>query len=522
MVHKLIFLCKIKVGNALRTALELRRKQSKLSAIVVSAWLSNSSYKFHVRQTMASDAQPSSKQRNIHRSHRPTSPCSPNADKEKIDQNSSLPVQCVVCGDRACSHHYYGVAACHGCKCFFWRSVKANASYVCRYEGNCAIDVNGRNACRHCRFNRCLQAGMKPEAVRMERQPLTSEQKKSKLKRIARGNNISLDFVEKDADGEQMETNENIDTVASKKLRFENRALMNSLVQTDRLVSEGVSLARKGKAALCLRDAFVEPSKLDADRTPIAYTQKEVSDLSVIEKCRRRTLVAAVDWIRLIDNFDDLLSPEDKVSLLRSCYASLTVFELCSRTAQTTVNPTMLCLPTGFSLSKDKKLLSCSFLNSKIIANMLEMLTKPLSFLELDEKEIAMIKAVIVLNPDAPGLSATTAQAVSGLRDRVHSALYQYCGDQYLSTVAAIRFAKLLHLLPKIATLATQLEEHIQVTHTFSTESSSDPLLKELLGDIFEECASIAPASPNSIGDLAAEKNLSSTTAAFLDPDDNS
>uniref|UniRef100_A0A0N5AYY4 Nuclear receptor domain-containing protein n=1 Tax=Syphacia muris TaxID=451379 RepID=A0A0N5AYY4_9BILA len=47
----------------------------------------------------------------------------------------------MVCGDRACSHHYYGVAACHGCKCFFWRSVKTNAQYVCRFGGNCAIDV---------------------------------------------------------------------------------------------------------------------------------------------------------------------------------------------------------------------------------------------------------------------------------------------------------------------------------------------------------------------------------------------
>ncbi|VDK17591.1 unnamed protein product [Anisakis simplex] len=103
---------------------------------------------------MASDAQPPSKQRVV--------------EKQFLDpvcqlQNATLPMECVVCGDRACSHHYYGVAACHGCKCFFWRSVKGNAKYVCRYDGNCAINVNGRNSCRYCRFNRCLQAGMKPE-----------------------------------------------------------------------------------------------------------------------------------------------------------------------------------------------------------------------------------------------------------------------------------------------------------------------------------------------------------------------
>ncbi|VDP26978.1 unnamed protein product [Heligmosomoides polygyrus] len=48
---------------------------------------------------------------------------------------------CVVCGDRACSHLYYGVAACHGCKCFFWRTVKSGLSYSCRFDGRCSIST---------------------------------------------------------------------------------------------------------------------------------------------------------------------------------------------------------------------------------------------------------------------------------------------------------------------------------------------------------------------------------------------
>ncbi|VDM25025.1 unnamed protein product [Toxocara canis] len=202
---------------------------------------------------MASDAQPSSKQRNG-RSHCPDPgiPCRPET-------------QCVVCGDRACSHHYYGVAACHGCKCFFWRSVKANAKYVCRYGGNCAIDINGRNCCRYCRFSRCIQAGMKPEGV------------------------------------------------------------------------------------------------------------------------------GTISFQRLI-------------------------------------------------------------------------------------------KTVL----DAIGLSSAAAQMVSAFRDRVHEAFYQHCIEESMNATATIRFARLFHLLPKITTLAVQLEEHIQLSHTFCEGDAMDPLLCELLGDIFE------------------------------------
>nr|CAD2209546.1 unnamed protein product [Meloidogyne enterolobii] len=73
---------------------------------------------------------------------------------------------CVVCGDAACNHHYYGVPACHGCKCFFCDPSK-KMKYICRVDGHCDINPNYRNACRYCRLQRCLKAGMQPEAVRM-------------------------------------------------------------------------------------------------------------------------------------------------------------------------------------------------------------------------------------------------------------------------------------------------------------------------------------------------------------------
>nr|XP_027203657.1 retinoic acid receptor RXR-alpha-B-like isoform X1 [Dermatophagoides pteronyssinus] len=76
---------------------------------------------------------------------------------------------CAICGDRASGKHY-GVYSCEGCKGFFKRTVRKDLFYACREERNCIIDKKQRNRCQYCRYQKCLQMGMKREAVQEERQ----------------------------------------------------------------------------------------------------------------------------------------------------------------------------------------------------------------------------------------------------------------------------------------------------------------------------------------------------------------
>uniref|UniRef100_A0AC35U798 Fibronectin type-III domain-containing protein n=1 Tax=Rhabditophanes sp. KR3021 TaxID=114890 RepID=A0AC35U798_9BILA len=76
---------------------------------------------------------------------------------------------CAVCGDTPAKIHY-SVLACLGCKGFFRRGVKEGRNkYVCRFNKCCIVDKFQRNSCRYCRFHRCLNAGMDPNAVRPDR-----------------------------------------------------------------------------------------------------------------------------------------------------------------------------------------------------------------------------------------------------------------------------------------------------------------------------------------------------------------
>lgn len=76
---------------------------------------------------------------------------------------------CSICGDRASGKHY-GVYSCEGCKGFFKRTVRKDLSYACREGRNCIIDKRQRNRCQYCRYQKCLNMGMKREAVQEERQ----------------------------------------------------------------------------------------------------------------------------------------------------------------------------------------------------------------------------------------------------------------------------------------------------------------------------------------------------------------
>ncbi|KAL8610174.1 hypothetical protein ACOMHN_005948 [Nucella lapillus] len=109
-------------------------------------------------------------------------PRSPNAFSDsgkgaKPQYTAELDVLCRICGDRASGFHY-GVHSCEGCKGFFRRTLKKQLVYrPCLMGKQCKIDAGTRNKCQHCRYQRCLNAGMSQDAVRFGRMPKTEREK---------------------------------------------------------------------------------------------------------------------------------------------------------------------------------------------------------------------------------------------------------------------------------------------------------------------------------------------------------
>lgn len=87
---------------------------------------------------------------------------------DQPDTKDSLEELCPVCGDKVSGYHY-GLLTCESCKGFFKRTVQNKKVYTCVADRSCVIDKTQRKRCPYCRFQKCLNVGMKLEAVRHDR-----------------------------------------------------------------------------------------------------------------------------------------------------------------------------------------------------------------------------------------------------------------------------------------------------------------------------------------------------------------
>lgn len=78
------------------------------------------------------------------------------------DTKDGIEELCPVCGDKVSGYHY-GLLTCESCKGFFKRTVQNKKVYTCVAERSCHIDKTQRKRCPFCRFQKCLDVGMKLE-----------------------------------------------------------------------------------------------------------------------------------------------------------------------------------------------------------------------------------------------------------------------------------------------------------------------------------------------------------------------
>jgi nuclear receptor subfamily 5 group A protein 3 len=78
------------------------------------------------------------------------------------DTKEGIEELCPVCGDKVSGYHY-GLLTCESCKGFFKRTVQNKKVYTCVADRSCHIDKTQRKRCPFCRFQKCLEVGMKLE-----------------------------------------------------------------------------------------------------------------------------------------------------------------------------------------------------------------------------------------------------------------------------------------------------------------------------------------------------------------------
>lgn len=79
---------------------------------------------------------------------------------------------CPICQSSEPHFLHYDGLSCYSCRAFFRRAHQKtrHPKFTCVFNGECEITVRNRRSCRKCRYDRCLQAGMRPELVLDETQ----------------------------------------------------------------------------------------------------------------------------------------------------------------------------------------------------------------------------------------------------------------------------------------------------------------------------------------------------------------
>ncbi|EFP10589.1 hypothetical protein CRE_02712 [Caenorhabditis remanei] len=136
-------------------------------------------------------------------------------------------------------------------------------------------------------------------------------------------------------------------------------------------------------------------------------------------------------------------------------------------------------------------------LSNFLIDRTLNELVAPLRKLNLKEEEIVPLKAIIILNPNAKGLSEHARQAISELRDKVQDMLFQIVKELHPIYSASSRFGNLLLLLPTITTLSGLMSENMHFCQALGGRASGDNLLAEMFGDrVFDDQMISSSISP--------------------------
>lgn len=175
-----------------------------------------------------------------------------------------------------------------------------------------------------------------------------------------------------------------------------------------------------------------------------------------------KQLFALVEWAKRIPHFSEL-PLDDQVILLRAGWNELLIASFSHRS---------IALKDGVLLASelqrdsahsagvgaifDRESVQSAEVGA-IFDRVLTELVNKMRDMQMDKTELGCLRAIVLFNPDAKGLSNTSE--VELLREKVYASLEAYCKQKYPEQQG--RFAKLLLRLPALRSIGLKCLEHL-------------------------------------------------------------
>ncbi|XP_040208931.1 thyroid hormone receptor beta isoform X1 [Lithobates pipiens] len=282
---------------------------------------------------------------------------------------------CVVCGDKATGYHYRCIT-CEGCKGFFRRTIQKNLhpSYSCKYEGKCVIDKVTRNQCQECRFKKCIAVGMATDLVLDDSKRLAKRKLIEENREKRRKDELQKTLVQKpEPTPEEWEL---IQVVTE--AHVATNAQGSHWKQKRKFLPEDIGQAPIVNAP--------EGGKVDLE----AFSQ--------FTKIITPAITRVVDFAKKLPMFCELPC-EDQIILLKGC-----CMEIMSLRAAVRYDPESETLTLNGEMAVTRGQLKNGGLG--VVSDAIFDLGVSLSSFNLDDTEVALLQAVLLMSSDRPGLSS--------------------------------------------------------------------------------------------------------------------
>ncbi|XP_012683056.1 peroxisome proliferator-activated receptor delta isoform X2 [Clupea harengus] len=377
------------------------------------------------------------------------------------DDRSGINVECRICGDRASGFHY-GVHACEGCKGFFRRTIRMKLEYE-RCDRSCKIQKKSRNKCQYCRFQKCLMLGMSHDAIRYGRMP-EAEKRKLVAGLLA---------------GEACSQNSGASDLKSLAKRV-NNAYQKNLNMTKKKARSILT----GKTSSTTPFVIHDMDTLWQAENGLVWNQlvngapphKEIG-VHVFYRCQCTTVETVrelTEFAKSIPGFQDLFL-NDQVTLLK--YG---VHEAIFAMLPSLMNKDGLLVANGLGFVTREFLRSLRKPFSEIMEPKFEFAVK-FNALELDDSDLALYVAAIILCGDRPGLM--NIKQVEDIQDNILQALNLHLNTNHPDS--SFIFPKLLQKMADLRQLVTENALLVQKIKKTESETSLHPLLQEIYRDMY-------------------------------------
>lgn len=403
----------------------------------------------------------------------------------------SLNIECRVCGDRASGFHY-GVHACEGCKGFFRRTIRLKLVYD-HCDLHCRIHKKSRNKCQYCRFQKCLNVGMSHNAIRFGRMP---QAEKEKL------------LAECSSDVELLHP-EAADLRALSRLLYEAylknfpltkakaRAILTGKTGDNvPFVIHDMRSLMEGEQFINLKAPVPEPQQqaplspaygggltsahlLDYSGLPSDIVPQclDMAEMRFFQSCQSRSAEAVrevTEFAKSIPGFINL-DLNDQVTLLKYGVIEVLIIMMAP-----------LMNKDGTLISYGHIFMTREFLKSlrKPYCHMMEPkfeFAVKFNTLELDDSDMALFLAVIILSGDRPGL--LNVKPIEQLQETVLHSLELQLKLNHPESLQL--FAKVLQKMTDLRQLVTDHVHLIQLMKKTEVDMCLHPLLQEIIKDLY-------------------------------------